>query len=168
MRKGLSGGEKKRVSIGYELITDPSLLLLDEPTSGLDSFTSLKIMQNMRTEADRGMTVLATIHQPSSKIFFLFDKIILLSEGYLVYQGPPEKVRNYFSQFGLQMSEFTNPADKISHVSAHPRSCMNPGVTILSLNKACREQQAKYCFLEEKTLSVLTSRLSTRFSFIAE
>ena len=62
MRKGLSGGERKRVSIGYELITEPSLLMLDEPTSGLDSFTSLKILQLMRAEANRGATVIATIH----------------------------------------------------------------------------------------------------------
>lgn len=61
-RKGLSGGEKKRCSIGYELITDPKVLLLDEPTSGLDSSSSLKIMKQMRREAKRGMAVMATIH----------------------------------------------------------------------------------------------------------
>lgn len=60
--KGLSGGERKRASIGYELITDPTILLLDEPTSGLDSSTSLKIMRQMKKEAERGVSVLATIH----------------------------------------------------------------------------------------------------------
>ena len=60
--KGLSGGERKRTSIGYELITNPSLLLLDEPTSGLDSTTALKIVQLLKEEAKRGMTVLCTIH----------------------------------------------------------------------------------------------------------
>lgn len=103
LRKGLSGGERKRVSIGYELITEPSLLMLDEPTSGLDSSTSAKIMARMKTEAERGMTVLATIHQPQSKIFFMFDRVILLSEGYCVYNGSPKDVRGYFSQFGLQI-----------------------------------------------------------------
>mmetsp|Transcript_2225 Transcript_2225/g.2167 ORF Transcript_2225/g.2167 Transcript_2225/m.2167 type:complete len:217 (+) Transcript_2225:258-908(+) len=67
--KGLSGGERKRTSIGYELITDPRLLLLDEPTSGLDSTTALKIMKMMKKEAAMGMTIIATIHQPSSAIF---------------------------------------------------------------------------------------------------
>ena len=60
--KGLSGGEKKRTCIGYELITEPSVLLLDEPTSGLDSHTALKITQLLKQEAKRGMTVMATIH----------------------------------------------------------------------------------------------------------
>ena len=60
--KGLSGGERKRTSIGYELITRPSLVLLDEPTSGLDSRTALRIVQLLKAEAKRGMTIVATIH----------------------------------------------------------------------------------------------------------
>ena len=62
LRRGISGGERKRTSIGYEMITKPSLLLLDEPTSGLDSTTALKICKLLRAQAERGMTVLATIH----------------------------------------------------------------------------------------------------------
>lgn len=94
--KGLSGGERKRTSIGYELITDPSLLVMDEPTSGLDSSTSLNLIKTMRKEADRGLTVLMTIHQPSTEIFLLFDRVIVLSEGYTIYNGPPRGVRDYF------------------------------------------------------------------------
>lgn len=60
--KGISGGERKRTSIGYELITDPKLLLLDEPTSGLDSSTAYKIIKLLKKEADRGMAVMCTIH----------------------------------------------------------------------------------------------------------
>ena len=62
LRRGVSGGERKRISIGYELITNPSLLYLDEPTSGLDSTTALTIVKLLRREAERGMTILATIH----------------------------------------------------------------------------------------------------------
>ena len=62
LMKGLSGGERKRTSIGYELITSPSLLLLDEPTSGLDSHTAAEICKDLRIECRRGMTILATIH----------------------------------------------------------------------------------------------------------
>ena len=95
-QRGISGGERKRTSIGYELITEPSILLLDEPTSGLDSSTSKRIIKLLRKEAQRGMTVLATIHQPSADIFLMFDKVIVLSEGHTIYSGPPVKVRPYF------------------------------------------------------------------------
>jgi len=62
MKKGVSGGERKRISIGYELISNPSLMLMDEPTSGLDSSTSLRIVKMLRQEVIRGMSILATIH----------------------------------------------------------------------------------------------------------
>lgn len=62
MKKGVSGGERKRISIGYELISNPSLMLMDEPTSGLDSSTSLRIIRMLKQEAYRGMGILATIH----------------------------------------------------------------------------------------------------------
>ena len=62
MLKGISGGERKRTSIGYELITDPVVILLDEPTSGLDSSTALRIIQLLKKEALRGKTIIATIH----------------------------------------------------------------------------------------------------------
>ena len=78
--KGLSGGERKRTSIGYELITDPNLILLDEPTSGLDSSTAVRIISLLKKEAERGMTIIATIHQPSSDIFHLFDNLIVLDQ----------------------------------------------------------------------------------------
>lgn len=93
----MSGGERKRISIGYELITNPSLLLLDEPTSGLDSSTSLRIMKLLKNETARGMAVLATIHQPSADLLFLFDRIILLSEGFTIFNGPPSDVEKFFS-----------------------------------------------------------------------
>ena len=92
MNRGISGGERKRASIGYELITDPSILLLDEPTSGLDSSTACRIIEVLRKEAVRGMCVLATIHQPSAEVLYKFDRIIVLSEGYTIYSGPPRRV----------------------------------------------------------------------------
>ena len=77
------------------MITEPSLMMLDEPTSGLDSHTSTKIIQLMRTEAYRGQTIIATIHQPSSEIFMMFDRVIFLSDGYTIYNGAPEFAGRY-------------------------------------------------------------------------
>ena len=82
MIKGISGGERKRTSIGYELITDPVVVLLDEPTSGLDSSTALKIIRLLKKEALLGKTIIATIHQPSGQIFMEFNRLTLLQDGY--------------------------------------------------------------------------------------
>ena len=77
--KGISGGQRKRTSIGVEMITSPSLLFLDEPTSGLDSDAALSCVKLLCSVAtDKGATVLCTIHQPSSEVFELFDSLILL------------------------------------------------------------------------------------------
>ena len=77
--KGISGGERKRTSIGYELITDPSLLLCDEPTSGLDSTTSLQICKMLKNEAiNEETTIICTIHSPSAELFNVFDRLLLL------------------------------------------------------------------------------------------
>ena len=85
IRKTISGGERKRTAIGVELITDPSLLLLDEPTSGLDSFKALQIVTLLQKQARKGITVISTIHQPSSHAFKKFDRLILMCDGYIVY-----------------------------------------------------------------------------------
>jgi ABC-type multidrug transport system ATPase subunit len=71
--KGVSGGERKRTSIGVELITDPQLIFLDEPTTGLDSHTAASVMETLRALAESGRTVISTIHQPNSEIFDNFD-----------------------------------------------------------------------------------------------
>ena len=80
--RGLSGGEKKRVSIATELVTLPRILFLDEPTSGLDSYNAYSIMNKLRALAhDNGQTIVCTIHQPRQMIYQLFDKVILLWNG---------------------------------------------------------------------------------------
>jgi len=109
--KGISGGERKRVAIAMVMITNPSILLLDEPTSGLDAFTAYSICTTLKNVARTGRTVAATIHQPSSDIFHLFDDLVLLSEGYVIYHGPAEHMVPYFAKIGFQCPRYTNPAD---------------------------------------------------------
>lgn len=109
--RGVSGGEYKRVLIGRELIKNPEIILLDEPTSGLDSFQALSVMDTMKELAQQGKIVVAVIHQPRSSIFELFDKIMLLSEGKLIYSGPANEAINYFKHIGYACPLHFNPAD---------------------------------------------------------
>ncbi|KAJ2754005.1 hypothetical protein GGH94_004436 [Coemansia aciculifera] len=110
--RGVSGGERKRVSIGTELLTDPRLLFLDEPTSGLDSNSSELVVELVKKiSVDQGIATLMTIHQPSARIFNIFDKVILLSQGRVVYFGPTSTAIEYFANIGYQCPMHENPAD---------------------------------------------------------
>ncbi|KAK4535738.1 hypothetical protein CDCA_CDCA06G1763 [Cyanidium caldarium] len=109
--RGVSGGERKRVNIGIELVTDPSLILLDEPTSGLDAFQAQAVMLTMLRLARNGRTVVATIHQPRSQIFQMFDYLLLLSEGQEMYFGPAKEMVPYFAALRYPCPEYFNPAD---------------------------------------------------------
>ncbi|CAJ1963842.1 unnamed protein product [Sphenostylis stenocarpa] len=95
--KVILGGERKRTYIGYEILVDPSLLLLDEPTFGLDSSSANKVLLTLQGLAKAGRTIITIIHQPSSGIFHMFDKLRLISEGYLVYYGKAKETMEYFS-----------------------------------------------------------------------
>lgn len=109
--RGVSGGERKRVCIGNEIIINPSILFLDEPTSGLDSTTALKIVQMLQDIAEAGKTVVTTIHQPSSRLFHKFDKLILLGKGSLLYFGKASESMDYFQSIGCSPLISMNPAE---------------------------------------------------------
>lgn len=114
--KGLSGGEKRRVNIGLELISEPSILILDEPTSGLDCFTAEVVIKLLKKQAKKGKTIISTIHQPSSSVFNMFDRLILMVNGHFVYQGVASKSRLYFDNIGYQCDEYTNPPDHFMRI----------------------------------------------------
>lgn len=118
--RGLSGGEKKRVAIGVQLVTDPSVLFLDEPTSGLDAFNSLSVMRLLRQLAEKGKTVIATVHQPRSTMYDLFDQLLVLNQGRTVYQGPAKNATSYFARLGFRVPEHVSPADYVIDVLLDP------------------------------------------------
>jgi ABC-type multidrug transport system ATPase subunit len=117
-KRSISGGEKRRVSIACELVTSPSILFLDEPTSGLDSFNAHNVIESLVQLAKTyNRTVVFTIHQPRSNIVAMFDKLLLLASGRVVYSGDFAKCHDYFSDIGHPCPAGYNIADFLS------RSC---------------------------------------------
>lgn len=115
--KGLSGGEKRRTNIGVELIANPPVLYLDEPTSGLDSVAAYRIGKLMRQLAHvDGRTVICTVHAPSSELFSLFDDLLLLAQGQVVYHGPVTAIKKYFQSIGFPAPPRINPSEYAMHL----------------------------------------------------
>jgi ABC-type multidrug transport system ATPase subunit len=111
-RRGVSGGERRRVSIGIDIIHDPIILFLDEPTSGLDSTSAFMVVKVLRRIARSGSVVVMSIHQPSYRILGLLDRLLLLSRGRTVYYGPPAALPKFLSEFmGEPIPEGANPAE---------------------------------------------------------
>ena len=117
-RRGISGGERKRVSVGHELLINPSVLLLDEPTSGLDSTTAMRLVTTLRSLAAGGRAVATTIHQPSSRLFQLLDKLLLLSDGHAIYYGSASLAADWFHRLGFTLPYGVNAADFLLDVAS--------------------------------------------------
>ncbi|KAI4749907.1 putative ABC transporter [Aureobasidium sp. EXF-12344] len=115
IRKGISGGQKRRVSgVASQLVTAPKVLFLDKPTSGLDSVASFEVVSLLEKYARKHkVVVVASIHQPSAATFQLFDKLLLLSQGQTCYFGSVSEVSPYFSSLGLPVPELMNPSEYI-------------------------------------------------------
>ncbi|XP_053477435.1 broad substrate specificity ATP-binding cassette transporter ABCG2-like [Ictalurus furcatus] len=109
--RGISGGERKRTSIGMEMIIDPSVLFLDEPTTGLDASTANSVLLLLKRMANNGHTIIMSIHQPRYSIYQLFDNLTLLVSGKQVYHGPAHNALDYFANIGYKCETHNNPAD---------------------------------------------------------
>ncbi|EFO83464.1 hypothetical protein GCK72_010816 [Caenorhabditis remanei] len=111
--KGLSCGEKKRLAFASEILTCPKILFCDEPTSGLDAFMAGHVVQALRRLADNGMTVIITIHQPSSQVYSLFNNVCLMACGRVIYLGPGDQAVPLFERCGFPCPAYYNPADHL-------------------------------------------------------
>ncbi len=115
--RGISGGQRKRVSIAMDLLSNPAVLCVDEPTSGLDSKTAEDVVQELRDlargngDVARERTIICTIHQPSYRIFALFDRVVLLTKGRIAFQGSLAELERFFDRLGLASPPKENPAD---------------------------------------------------------
>jgi ABC-type multidrug transport system ATPase subunit len=109
--RGVSGGERKRVSIAHELLINPSLLILDEPTSGLDSTAAARLVGTLTELARKNRTVVMSVHQPSSRVYQMFNSVLLLANGQGLYFGPGRDAMGYLGSIGFMPWFSVNPAD---------------------------------------------------------
>lgn len=115
--KGVSGGERKRTSVGVEIVTKPAIVFLDEPTSGLDSYSAMQIVKVLKKVSTAGSSVLFTIHQPSSDVFNSVDNLLLMNAGRVMVSGPTRSIPEYFDTRGYSIPEHYNPADWVMDIA---------------------------------------------------
>ncbi|VVT56678.1 uncharacterized protein SAPINGB_P005210 [Magnusiomyces paraingens] len=114
IQKGISGGQKRRLTVASQLMRNPKVIFMDEPTSGLDSKASFEIISHMKNYAhEHGAIVIVSIHQPSTSTFDLFDEVVFLSKGRTVYNGPVKEVVEYFKNIDMEIPQYYNPAEYI-------------------------------------------------------
>lgn len=156
--KGISGGQRKRTSVGVEIVTNPSLLFLDEPTSGLDAYSAYHLISLLKQIAASNCAILCSIHQPSSEIFHLFDIVQFMSAGRVLYHGSTSEVVEYFTNLGYQCPTNHNPADyiifttiiepdlqhQIDHHRTRGRSSSDVSSPLIAPNVTTREHHAPW------------------------
>ncbi|XP_060943454.1 ATP-binding cassette sub-family G member 8 isoform X1 [Limanda limanda] len=138
--RGVSGGERRRVSIAVQLLWNPGILILDEPTSGLDSFTAHNLVITLSRLARGNRLVLLSVHQPRSDIFQLFDLVVLLSSGSAAYCGAARDMVPYFTALGYPCPRYCNPSDFY--------------VDLISIDRRSAEREAE-CLERARLLSEL-------------
>ncbi|VDK47253.1 unnamed protein product [Anisakis simplex] len=112
IKKGITSGEAKRLSFATEILTNPSLLFADEPTTGIDSYMAFQVVKVLeRLACECRKTIICTIHQPSSEVFEMFDRVVFLANGGVAFLGSPAEAVQFFGECGHPVPEHTNPAE---------------------------------------------------------
>ena len=159
--RGISGGQRKRVNIGLELVADPWVLFLDEPTSGLDSTSCRHVLSALAKIAHMGVTCAAVVHQPSNRVMKMFDDVLLLGRnGRTIYFGPQSEIKTYFCSLGFRFPEDENPADVYLDIITRPK--VPPIARDKSLNDMWETHDFRYRFLEPPQLDADISCESDR------
>ena len=165
--KGISSGERKRTSVGIDLIHDPICCFLDEPTTGLDSYTAYNLVALLKSLAKEGRCVMSTIHQPASETFALFDDVIFIAKGAIVYHGPVHDVKKYFAKAGYPCPDNYNPADFVmTLIQTLPEDKMQS--LVASWQVSMDEEKRQILSKRGEALSTLQLPKIKRASFAAQ
>ena len=159
--RGISGGQRKRVNIGLELVADPWVLFLDEPTSGLDSTSCRRVLSALAKISHMGVTCAAVVHQPSNRVMKMFDDVLLLGRnGRTIYFGPQSDIKTYFRSLGFGFPEDENPADVYLDIITRPK--VPPNAPHKSLTDMWETHDFRYRYLEPPQLDADISNESDR------
>eukprot|EP00466_Bigelowiella_natans_P013474 jgi/Bigna1/88842/estExt_fgenesh1_pg.C_390042 len=143
--RGLSGGEKRRVSIGEQFIQEPRILVLDEPTSGLDSETTMLLLRLLKryVSEEKGRTVIMSVHQPNGEVMTMIDRLCLMANGRVVFDGPTTSAKSFFTSNGFQIPKNFNPTDHYLSVITKRDSATALTQSFTSLRRAAANEEHK-------------------------
>ncbi|KAI1772309.1 hypothetical protein F4818DRAFT_182589 [Hypoxylon cercidicola] len=160
-RPVISGGQRKRVSIGMELAAAPMAIFLDEPTSGLDATAASSIMRTLKAIARLGISVIVIIHQPRMEIFEMLDDLILLASGQIIYEGPEAGVQDFFENVGFEFPAHSNYGDVVTDIiTGNGRAYKRSGDISKDSLIANWAQSRQNAFIKEKHASLRSSKSS--------